>query len=287
MGQLFWKYFSAILLAQCLATAVLGGAFCPIVFGLVASLLLAPMLARCESGTRGRAPDPMSLQLRAMIENQQQLLSDVAHELNAPLARLRAALGLAQQQPEKQARWMRCIEREGVRMEKLVDELLTFSRLNGATDSPLAEDVAVLDLIEGIVADAMLNDTSSRRRVCISGCPRATVRGSPELLSRAIDNVVRNAIKYGPALGKVEIELHAVDSSVVIRVLDDGPGVAAEHLSAIFQPFFRSRANPSSIDGHGLGLSIAMRAVAAHGGSIKADNRVSGGLCVTLTLPVR
>ena len=132
MGRLIWKFFYAILLAQCMATAALGGTFWPIVIALLASLLFAATLAWhtaqpirapravcvADAGEFGR----MSLQLRTRVEHQERLLHDVCHELLAPLARLQAALGLAQQQPEKHVEWMRCIEREGVRMEKLVGD---------------------------------------------------------------------------------------------------------------------------------------------------------------------
>ena len=295
MGRLIWKFFYTILLAQCVATAALRGTFWPIVIALVASLLFVATLAwhtaqpirvpRATFVADAQDFDGMSPNLRARVEHQKRLLHDVSHELLAPLARLQAALGLAQQQPEKHVEWMRCIEREGVRMKKLVGELLTFSRLDAAANFPLTQDVAVFDLIETIIADIISVDACSTRKVRISGCPGTTVRGSPELLCRAIDNVVGNAIKYGPACGTVEIDLRSVGSSVVMRVQDEGPGVAAEHLSEIFQPFFRSGSGARRIDSHGLGLSIAQRVVEAHGGSIKADNRESGGLCVTLTLP--
>ncbi len=294
MGRLIWKFLYVILLAQCLATAGLGGTFWPIIIALLACLLLAAALAwnaallsRATVVADAREFDQSSLQLRALVEHQQQLLHDVSHELLAPLARLQAALGLAHRQPDKQVEWTRCIEREAARMEKLVGELLTLSRLDTAVDLPVAQDVVVLDLIEGIIADIGFEEARKARKVSVSGCRSATVHGSPELLCRAIGNVVRNAIKYGPAGGTVAINLRAVARSVEVRVQDDGPGVAEEHLSAIFQPFFRTGSVTARIDGHGLGLSIAQRVVEAHGGSIMANNRETGGLCVTLNLPCR
>ena len=234
----------------------------------------------------GREFDRMSLQLRVLMDKRQRLLHDVSHELRAPLARLHAALGLAQQQPEKQAQWLQRIEREGERMEKLVGELLTLSRLDTATNLPVAKEVLVLELIAAIVTDALFEAVSKGCKVSITGCPSAKVRGAPDLLCRAIDNVVRNAIKHSSPGGTVGIDLRVEGDKLVISVLDDGPGVPAVHLSAIFLPLFRSDPGASDMDGHGLGLAIALRAVEAHGGAIKAGNRECGGLCVTVALPV-
>jgi two-component system OmpR family sensor kinase len=234
----------------------------------------------------GREFDRMSLQLRRLMENQQRLLHDVSHELRAPLARLQAALGLAQQQPDKQAEWTRRIERESERMEKLVGELLTLSRLDAATSAPPMEEIAVLELIDEVIADARFEAATQGRSVAVTGCPRVKVRGSPDLLCRAIDNIVRNAIKYSPQGGTVEVDLRAEGMDVQLRVLDRGPGVPAQHLAKIFLPFFRSDSGASHVEGHGLGLAISLRVVEAHGGVIVARNRAGGGLCVTVVLPV-
>jgi two-component system OmpR family sensor kinase len=121
--------------------------------------------------------------------------------------------------------------------------------------------------------------------VVLHGESDAMVIGQGDLLARAIENVVRNAIKYGGEGGAVRLELEPLPElrQLRIRVLDEGPGVPSADLENIFQPFFRS--SSASADGHGLGLAIAQHVIQAHGGSIKAANRATGGLCVEIVLP--
>ena len=234
----------------------------------------------------GRDFDSMSAQLRSLMEGQRRLLHDVSHELRSPLARLQAAIGLAHQQPDKIAASLERIERESVRMDKLVGELLTLSRLEAAPVLPAQEEISIMDLIEEIVGDARFEAEQCGRSIAVSGLAIVNVRGAPDLLWRAIENVVRNAIKHSPPNGSVGIVLSADAQFVRIAVLDRGPGVAPADLAAIFAPFFRSDPASNNVDGHGLGLAIAQRVVLAHGGTIGAENRAGGGLQVTIALPV-
>jgi two-component system OmpR family sensor kinase len=226
----------------------------------------------------------MSAQLRMLMDGQRRLLHDVSHELRSPLARLQAAIGLAHQQPDKLAASLERIERESVRMDKLVGELLTLSRLEAAAP-PMSENIVIQELLEEIVVDASFEAEQVGRRIVLAGSTEACVRGAPDLLWRAIENVVRNALKHSKDGGTVEVNVVRIHGSVQVRVDDRGPGVAAADLGAIFKPFFRSEASRSNVDGHGLGLAIAERVVEAHGGSIGAANRDGGGLSVTITLP--
>ena len=239
-----------------------------------------------ELNDLGRDFDRMTAQLRALMDGQRRLLHDVSHELRSPLARLQAAIGLAQQQPEKIGSSLERIEREGVRMDKLVGELLTLSRLEVAGALPPHEDIALMELIDAIVADARFEAGEHGRRIDLSGAGAVTLRGVPDLLWRAIENVVRNAVKHSPEGGAVTIDLQVASGRVAVTVMDRGPGVAPEHLAAIFQPFFRSGQLAHNVDGHGLGLAIAQRVIDAHGGAIAASNREGGGLCVVITLPL-
>ena len=234
----------------------------------------------------GRDFDSMSAQLRSLMDGQRRLLHDVSHELRSPLARLQAAIGLAHQQPDKIAASLERIERESVRMDKLVGELLTLSRLEAAPVLPAQEEISIMDLIEEIVGDARFEAEQCGRSIAVSGLAIVNVRGAPDLLWRAIENVVRNAIKHSPPNGSVGIVLSADAQCVRIAVLDRGPGVAPADLAAIFAPFFRSDPASNNVDGHGLGLAIAQRVVLAHGGTIGAENRAGGGLQVTIALPV-
>ncbi|WP_295992789.1 ATP-binding protein [Rugamonas sp.] len=241
-----------------------------------------------ELNDLGRDFDRMTARLRNLIDGQTRLLHDVSHELRSPLARLQAAIGLAHQQPDKMAASMERIERESVRMDLLVGQLLTLARLEAGAISAAQEEISMADLLDQIADDASFEAAAQRRSVVREGEADVRVIGQADLLGRAIENVVRNAIKHSDDGGVVELQLRAVPDArrLCIRVLDRGPGVPAADLDAIFQPFFRASGMHKDIEGHGLGLAIAQHVVLAHGGSIAASNRPDGGLCVEIELPV-
>ncbi|TFW32788.1 sensor histidine kinase [Massilia horti] len=252
---------------------------------------LAPRFAAASGAQRdeladlGRDFDRMSAQLRSLMDGQRRLLHDVSHELRSPLARLQAAIGLAHQQPEKVAASLERIERESMRMDRLVGELLTLSRLESSPKVPRTETIDVAEMIEQIADDARFEAGQTDAAILVDVVPGALVRGAPDLLWRAIENVVRNAIKHGGEAG-VQIALRRDPHFVHIEVLDRGPGIDDADLPSIFQPFFRSNPQSNNVDGHGLGLAIAQRVVQAHEGKIMAANRSAGGLCVTISLPL-
>ncbi len=251
---------------------------------------LAPRFAGAKGGDElsdlGRDFDQMSAQLRALMEGQRRLLHDVSHELRSPLARLQAAVGLAHQQPDKIGASLERIERESVRMDKLVGELLTLSRLEGARETPLTETIELDELLGQIADDARFEAGQSGTDIVLDVGVEAAVRGAPDLLWSAIENVVRNAIKHGGQGGKVDITLRVAGRAARIDVCDRGPGIGPGEIDSIFQPFFRAQAGRGPVDGHGLGLAIAQRVISAHRGTIEAANRSGGGLCVTITLPL-
>ncbi|MES2256923.1 MAG: ATP-binding protein [Pseudomonadota bacterium] len=241
-----------------------------------------------ELSDLGRDFDRMTARLRSLIDGQTRLLHDVSHELRSPLARLQAAIGLAHQQPDKMRASLERIEREGVRMDKLVGELLTLARLEAGALNAAREEISMADLLDEIVGDAEFEAASHDRAIELEGEADVAVTGQADLLARAIENIVRNAIKHSPAGGivRVELQVDAIARRLRIRVLDRGPGVAPADLQAIFEPFFRSSDTPKDVEGHGLGLAIARQVVQAHGGGIAAENRHDGGLCVEIMLPV-
>jgi len=236
-----------------------------------------------ELAELGQDFDRMSARLLTLMEGQRRLLHDVSHELRSPLARLQAAIGLAHQQPDKIQPSLERIERESVRMDRLVGELLTLSRLEASTTLPACEPVDLVEMVDQIADDARFE---AGARIQVHAPAPVTVRGAPDLLWSAVENIVRNAVKHGGAGSDVEVELRGENGQVDIDVLDRGPGIAPEHLGEIFEPFFRSHPTMNNVDGHGLGLAIARRVVDSHGGRITAANRIGGGLRVTITLPL-
>ena len=235
----------------------------------------------------GRDFDRMTGQLRNLIDGQRRLLHDVSHELRSPLARLQAAIGLAHQQPDKLAASLERIERESVRMDKLVGELLTLSRLEATQRIAQREPIDVGEMVEQIADDARFESSGSGAVITVAAVDGITVAGAPDLLWRALENVVRNAVRHGG--GAVDITVASTCTEVAVNVSDRGPGIHPDDLPSLFQPFFRCQAvdgSQASVDGHGLGLAIARRVIDAHDGVIHVDNRAGGGLAVTVTLPL-
>ncbi|WP_296945704.1 cell wall metabolism sensor histidine kinase WalK [uncultured Massilia sp.] len=242
-----------------------------------------PRLIGDELAELGQDFDRMSAQLRSLMEGQRRLLHDVSHELRSPLARLQAAIGLAHQQPERIQPSLERIERESVRMDRLVGELLTLSRLDAGASPPAFEPVDLVEMVDQVAEDARFE---AGARVAVDAPTPVTVRGAPDLLWSAVENIVRNAVKHGGADGQVDVVVHPDGGQVHVEVLDRGPGIAEAHLGDVFEPFFRSNPTRNNVDGHGLGLAIARRVVETHGGRIAAANRDGGGLRVTITLPL-
>lgn len=291
VATLFASLIFAALLAWYFSKPIryLRSAFEAVVSGNLA-VRLGPVMGkrRDELADLGCNFDRMASHLNAMIDGQRRLLHDVSHELRSPLARLQAAIGLARQRPEKLESSLERIERESVRMGKLVGELLTLSRLEAGVRGAMEEEINMGELVSGVVADARFEAETSGRTVEFSGCGEVLVKGNAELLHRALENVVRNALQHTPDGGKVAmgVRLDTNGNDLRLTVLDQGPGVPENELSSIFDPFFRGNVT-KSIDGHGLGLAIARRVVEAHGGNISASNRAGGGLCVEIVLPAR
>jgi two-component system OmpR family sensor kinase len=180
------------------------------------------------------------------------------------------------------------IERESVRMEKLVGELLTLSKLEVGAFKPINEDVDVNELVSEIARDAEFEAQASNRKLELSISGDAVIRGDAELLHRALENVVRNAVKQTVEATTVQMEVNIVDSGNTVRISvhDSGPGVPAGELDTIFKPFYRCEASEKNVEGHGLGLAIARRVIFAHGGTIHALNRSNGGLTMEILLPL-
>ena len=236
-----------------------------------------------ELADLGRDFDRMASRLQLSMEGQRRLLHDVSHEMRSPLARLQAAVGILRQQPEQPAAMITRIEDETARIDQLVGELLTLSRLEAGEWVDEEEDVDLYELVAEVVRDANFEAQAQGRQVTWEERASALIRGRPEVLHSAIENLVRNALKHAPESRAVWIEtvVDSVARCYRLRVLDEGSGVAEHELPNLFAPFFRGTGS----EGYGLGLAIARRCVEAHGGTIHANNRPGGGLCVEIVLP--
>lgn len=241
---------------------------------------------RDEISDLGADFDRMAGQIEALVGAQKRLLHDVSHELRSPLARLQVAVGLARQQPDKLDQYLERIERETQRLDRLVGEVLTLARLESGMVQGSREDIDLGDLLVGVVEDARFEAEAKGRRIELTHDAEGKdqLHGQAELLHRAIENVIRNALHHTPEGGAVEVSLHEDGRGLMLTVDDHGPGVPEAELAAIFDPFRRG-AHEQEGNGYGLGLAIARRAIEAHGGMIQAANRPEGGLRVTIELP--
>ena len=213
------------------------------------------------------------------------MLGDVSHELRSPLSRLIVALSLVKQGPaEETAENLDRIALEARRLDTLIGQLLTLSRIDSSVDrdSPAPFDLA--NLVQEVANDGDFEARARNRSVVVKQADACTINGFEELLRSALENVVRNAIRHTAEGTAVEVSLHLRDSRALLRVRDHGPGVPESMLSEIFQPF--RRAPNGNSDGAGLGLAIAERAVTVHRGMIRAMNAAEGGLIVEIDLPL-
>jgi len=211
-------------------------------------------------------------------------LQDISHELRSPLARLSFAAELTRTAEDRDAAAAR-MKREIERLTSLVGALVEVTRVEGDPSSRRLEDVDLRRLVADVLDAGRVEADARACRLDFEDGGPLTVRGDRELLRRAVDNVLRNAIRYAPEGSGIEVRLASADGKASLTVRDYGPGVPMEMLDKIFQPFFRADGSrDSQTGGVGLGLAIARRAIAAHHGSIAAEN-AGPGLRVRMELP--
>ncbi|RVU31953.1 HAMP domain-containing protein [Rheinheimera riviphila] len=241
-----------------------------------------------EFGELARSFNLMAQSVYLAILSQRRLLHDVSHELRSPLARLQILIGLARQTPSEQESALAKVETEAARLDELVGEILTFSRLESGEVNFQLQEVDLTELLESICDDGQLEAAAQHKHLQLAELPQILVSADAELLYRALENVIRNAIKYTAEDSLVLVRALVLDQSVRVLVDDDGCGLPPEQLPLIFNPFFRSHSTGSGV---GLGLSIAQRAISACGGTINAENRLNAagercGLRISIELPL-
>lgn len=245
-----------------------------------------------EIAALGRDLDHMAERLQNLMQNQQQLLSDISHELRTPLARLQIALGLARQRTNGMAEAeLDRIEREAERLNDMIGQILSVVRLEAATQVENKEETDVVDLLNAITNNAQFENSSTQKTASIkitNAIPK--IQANSQLIYSALENVIRNAFRYTPHNTNIEIQVKYLssDKAIHITVRDQGPGVPEDKLNQIFEPFFRvAHARERDTGGYGLGLAIVKRAVELHGGKILAENASDGGLKIHVTLPIQ
>jgi two-component system, OmpR family, sensor histidine kinase CpxA len=237
--------------------------------------------------------DGMAERLETLVKAQSRLLNDISHELRSPLARLNVALGLARQRAGvESADMLDRIELEASRLNELIGRILTLARLEDGEQDVPQTPVPLDELILNVAEDAEF-EAQARHCHVHTVIPEGDwgVRGNASLLHSAVENVVRNAIRYTQERSAVEIELESEVSDhgpeAVLKVSDSGPGVPDDSLGKLFEPFYRlDDARGRLTGGVGLGLAITERAVRFHGGKVIAFNRTEGGLRVEIRLPL-
>jgi len=238
-----------------------------------------------ELGDLARAFDRMAGRIETLLTAERRLLLDISHELRSPLARLAVAIELARSGESLDAALNR-IQKEADRLSSLVGQLLQVTRVEGDPSSLRRDPVRLDELVQQLVDDSALE---AGARNCRVECPEraeVTVAGDAELLRRALENVIRNAIRHAPVGSSVEVTLARHNGRAVVGVRDHGPGVPEEALPRLFDSFYRVESDRNrNSGGIGLGLSIARRAIELHKGSIRATN-AHPGLAVELELPV-
>jgi len=242
---------------------------------------------RDEIADLSRDFNTMAERTQSLLKSQKRLLRDVSHELRSPLTRQNLALELTRQRFSDAEPYLARIEKESGRLSDLIDQLLILTRLEGNVDNTPKEPVELHKLLTSIVCDADFEAANQDRGIEIRNLAEVTVPGSVEMISRALENVIRNGLRYTAIGSAVEITLSKDAATATIIVRDHGSGIPQEYLEQIFKPFFRvAESRDRDSGGTGVGLAIAKQAILMHGGSIVAKNASTGGLVVEIHLPL-
>ncbi len=235
-----------------------------------------------EIGRMASSMHQMVFTLKETLSNQQRLLSDISHELRSPLTRLRLALAISRKH-QGESKELQRIDIEAERLEQMIADLLGLSRMQ--LNQQEKQHIRLDSLFEELLEDAEFEAEQKGKVFAHQGDLVIELNAYPALLSSAVENIIRNAIKY--AGSNVIMDITKTGDEVNISVSDDGPGVPESELEQIFRPFYRvSEARDRESGGTGLGLAIAENAVRKHGGSIVAEN-LSPGLKINLAFPLR
>ncbi len=235
---------------------------------------------RDELGALGQSINRMAGRLAGFVVGQKRFLGDIAHELCAPIARTQVALGILEQRAEeKNKAYVEDLREEVQHMSSLVNELLSFSKASlGATTTRLKPVQ-----LRGVAEEAVGRESAEGTQVRLEIPADLFALAEPELVVRALANLLRNAVRYAGQAGPVTVSARREDKEVLLTVTDCGPGVPEAELARIFDPFYRlDTARDAATGGVGLGLAIVKTCVESCRGTVSCRNRQPSGLEVTL-----
>lgn len=241
---------------------------------------------RDELARLARDFDEMAERIENLVTSEKRLTQDISHELRSPLARLNVALEIAKSKTNAENQpILERIEKESNRLNEMISRLLLLSKLESGGQEIEKQNVNLRKLIEETASDADFEAQAKGKSVKIAAIEDSRFRGNENLLRSAIENVLRNAVRYTDEKTSVEVALKNADGHHEISITDHGGGVPVDELENLFRPFYRvGEARERKSGGVGLGLAIAERAVFAHKGTIKAEN-TGDGLLVQIKLP--
>jgi len=245
----------------------------------------APTNRKDELGELATSFNQMADRIQTLVAAERRLLLDISHELRSPLARLGVAIELARSGQDREDMLDR-IQKESERLNELVAELLQVTRVEGDPSTQRTEAVPLDELLGDLVYDSLLEAKTKDVTLLLDAPVPATLTGDEELIRRAVENVIRNAIRYAPHATAVDIHLRKTGDTAQVSVRDYGPGVPEDALPRIFDPFYRVDSDRNRVSGGlGLGLAIARRSVELHKGKLTARN-ANPGLLVTIEFPL-
>ena len=241
-----------------------------------------------EIGALARDFDVMAERISGLMGNQQRLLRDVSHELRSPLARLTVALGLAEQRGDDAVKpELKRIETEANLLNEMIGKILSLVRLNNLSidNSSLQwENMDLVITLRNLILNANYEGQEKSVSVDLQAPESVNIKAVPHLLTSALENILRNAVKYSEPNSQIKCELKIDSGKILLSVSNKGIGVDAEDLEKIFEPFYRASEVREHQQGTGgIGLAIAKGAVKLHGGSIRAEN-IEGGFRVVIEL---
>lgn len=241
-----------------------------------------------ELGVLARDFDTMADHVRNLLASKETLLRGMSHELRSPLARLRVALGLARRDGADIGRQLDRIELEAERLDVLIGQMLQLSQLRAAEPALPREPVELTSLLSEVVEDARLEASAANRQVAWTPNDVVEIEGDHDLMRSAIENVLRNAVRFTPEGTAVNVTLNRTGEDARVVIEDQGPGVPQPELQRIFEPFYRvAESRDRDSGGTGIGLAITARVVHLYGGEVVASNRRGGGLSVSIRLPAK